>query len=161
MLKLYNDAESYWTAKASKERQEWLSNHKAIATRMRPDKREHYIIQQWKQYENKQYIAQSDVKDWISDINNLLYELRTRFWFAKHQKEFEKWDVSDLEKQIVDKFEQCCKAKELGDGIWLNTSCRVTEVARDTLRSLIAEMKRDRPPPQEPKQSQPPKAPFI
>ena len=136
---------------------------------MRPEEWEHYIKQQWEQYENKQYIKQSDVKDWISDVNNLLYELRTRFWFAKHQKEFEKWNVRDLEepfvdkfgKQIVDKFEQCCKAKELGEGIWLDNSFRVTEVARNTLTSLIAEMKCERPPPppQEPQQPPPPKAP--
>ena len=89
----------------------------------------------------EQYIKKLDIKSCASDFRDLINELRTRFWFAKHKKEFEKWNVRDLEEQIMDKFTQCCKAKELGEGIWLDDSARVTEVARVTLRSLIAEMK--------------------
>ena len=43
MLKLYNDAESYWTDKERKERQEWLNKQRAIAARMRPEEWEQYI----------------------------------------------------------------------------------------------------------------------
>ena len=109
----------------------------------------------------KQYIKNLDIESCKKDFRDLVNELQTRFWFAKHKKEFEKWNVRDLEKQIEGKFEQCCKAKELGEGIWLDNSFRVTEVARNTLTSLIAEMKCERPPPppQEPQQPPPPKAP--
>ena len=72
---------------------------------------------------------------------------------------FEKLNIQDLEKTIEDKFEQCCKAKELGEGIWLGGDHKPVEVARATLGSLIAEMKTEQPPPPPLEPQQPPPTP--
>ena len=64
--------------------------------------------------------------------------MTTRFWFAKQKKVFDTLSIQDLDKTIEDKFEQDCKAKELNIYTWFS------EVARDTLKALIAEMKTER-----------------
>ena len=121
-MQLYEDAHEYWV---KKERQEWLQNRREIFTRMSPE--------EW-----EQSIKKLDIGRCESDFRDLVNELKTKFWFAKQKKVFDKLNIQDLEKTIEDKYEQDCKAKELGDGIWLGG------VARDTLKSLIAEMKTER-----------------
>ena len=80
----------------------------------------------------------------------LVNELTTRFWFAKQKKVFDTLSIQDLDKKIEDKFEQDCEAKELGyvTFVWSRDSkggfTLLDGVVRDTLKSLIAEMKTER-----------------
>ena len=143
LMQLYREAEDYWAAKERTKFQNWLNNQRKIVIQMRPQDWEHYIKQQWKQYLKEQYVKQSDVIDWISDINNLLCELRTIKWFEENKRMFETMDKL----HIMNKFNQCCE--ELGNGLWLDktSSRRITDVAENTLHSLIAAMERERPPP--------------
>ena len=121
-MQLYDDAHEYWV---KKERQEWLQNQREIFTRMSPE--------EW-----EQYIKTLEVGKCKSDFMKLVDEMTTRFWFAKQKKVFDTLSIQDLEKTIEDKFEQDCKAKELYIYPWFS------EVARDTLKALIAEMKTER-----------------
>ena len=144
LMQLYREAEDYWAAKERTKFQNWLNNQRKIVLQMHPQDWEHYIKQQWEQYLKEQYVKQPDVTDWISDINNLLCELRTIKWFEENKKNFENMEGF----QIIDKFKKCIEAKELGDGFWLDKWKCVNEVPRNTLRSLIAAMEKERPPPQ-------------
>ena len=129
LMNLYRQAENYWAAKEEEKKKEegqiWLNDQRIILMQMRPQDWEHYIEQQWEQYENKQYLKQSD-------INNLLYELRTRKWYVENMKNFGKLDLF----QIMDKFKKCGEAFAR------------SEVAQNTLNSLLyAAKEKERPPP--------------
>ena len=121
-MQLYDDAHDYWV---KKERHEWLHNQRESFTRMSPE--------EW-----EQYIKTLEVGKCKSDFMKLVNELTTRFWFAKQKKVFDTLSLQDLENKIEDKFEQDCEAKELNIYPWFS------DVARDTLQALIAEMKTER-----------------
>ena len=122
LVSLYNDANEYWV---KKERLEYLQNQRERFTRMSHEDWEHYI---------KTLV----VGKCESDFMELVNEFTTRFWFAKQKRVFDTLSIQDLEITIEDKFEQDCKAKELNIYPWFS------EVARDTLKALIAEMKTER-----------------
>ena len=89
-----------------------------------------------------------------SDFLDLVQEMKAKFWFAARKREFNKLNIRELEETIEDKYAlelgKCITSRglEVRNGIICEVELSkfrngvdLSEVARDTLKALIAELK--------------------